>query len=181
MTRITNLGRKRTHVEATFDYNEIDLEDPDAGPPAGGATDEPTADVANAEGGETINEGRSIDGPPPKKKRKRGPRKKAGVKVITGSADGGEDKGEVDGEGAEKKSSETPNKKGKGGKAKMRTIRGPPPIAVSRCFNFIQTPYRAQRSLGKTPSQANSRAECQHYLLRLPRGGPRRTGLPQNC
>jgi len=25
MTRITNLGRKRTHVEATFNYHEADL------------------------------------------------------------------------------------------------------------------------------------------------------------
>jgi len=178
MTRITNVGRKRTHVEATFNYNEADFGDSDADPSVGVA-DESKATIADAEGADTTKEDRDVDEQPPKKKRKRGPRKKAGAKVTTGSADGGE--GEERGEGAEKKLNDAPNKKGKKRKGNMRTIQGPSPLAISGCSNFTQTPTRTQRSLGKTTPQANSRAERQHHLFRLPRGGPRRTGLPQNC
>jgi len=127
MTRVTNVGRKRTHVEATFDYNDVDLEDPDADTLAGGVADESTAAIANDE----TNEDRSADGPPPKKKRKRGPRKKAGAKATTGGADGGEERGEVDGEGVERKSSEVSDKKGKKRNAKIRTVRGSSPVGIS--------------------------------------------------
>ena len=128
MTRITNFGRKRTHVEATFDYNEAGLEDsdPESKSP-GGSAGESTAVVANAEGVETTEDSRGVDGQPPKKKRKRGPRKKAGTKVTTGTADGGE--GEVDREVAGKKSNETSKQKGKKSKGKLSTLQGSPPLA----------------------------------------------------
>ena len=134
MTRITNVGRKRTHVEATFNYNEVDLEDPDADPSAGGVADGSTAAIPNFED-ETTNEGRGADGPPLKKKRKRGPRKKAGAKATTGSADGGEERGEVDGEGAERKSTEASDKKGKKRKARTLTVRGSSLIPISPSYN----------------------------------------------
>jgi len=181
MTRITNVGRKRAHVEPTFDYNEVDLEDPSADPLTGGVTGETAADVANAQGGETTNEDRDADGSPPKKKRKRGPRKKAGAKATIGSADGDEERGDADGEGAENKSNEASDSKGKKRKAKMRTVRGPSPVAIPPCSNFTNTPSRTQRSLGKTTPQANSRAERQHHLFCLSRYRPRRTGLSKNC
>jgi len=140
MTRITNLGRKRTHVEATFSYNEVDLGNSDPDSSVGGVAYESTAAIANAEGGETTIEDRGADGPPPKKRRKRGPRKKAGAKATTGSGDGGEERGEVDEEGAERKSSEASDKKGKKRKGKIRTVRGPFLTAISPCSNFTQTP-----------------------------------------
>ena len=127
MTRITNFGRKRTHVEATFNYNEADLEDSDAELSLGGAADESTAVVINAEGTETKEDGCDPSGQPPKKKRKRGPRKKAGTKLMTGTANGSEG-GEVDGEGVERKSNEASKQKGKKSKAKPNTLKGSPPL-----------------------------------------------------
>ena len=130
MTRITNFGRKRTHVEATFSHNETDLEGPDAESQQGEAADKSTVAVTNIEGVDTTEDGRDSNGQPPKKKRKRGPRKKAGAKVTTGIIDGGEsgEGGAVDGEGGEKKSNGTPSKKGKKGKVKSRNLQGSSPL-----------------------------------------------------
>ena len=170
MTRITNFARKRTHVEATFNYNEADLEDSDAESIMGGAADESATAVANTEIVEIAEDGRGADGQPPKKKRKRGPRKKAGTKVTTGTTDGGE--GGEKGEGEE--SNDTSKKKGKKNKTKLRTIQGSPPLAASAHSKFTQSSSRAQRSFRKTTAQANSRAERRHHLFRLSREGPRR-------
>jgi len=179
MTRITNFGRKRTHVEATFNYNEADSEDSNTESSLEGAAGEFTAVVTNAGGIDTTGDGRDVDGQPPKKKRKRGPRKKAGAKVMTGTTDGGEG-GELDGEGVEEKSIETSKPKGKKSKAKLRSLKGSPPLVTFSYLNFTQTPSRTQRSLGKTTPQANNRAERKYHLFRLSREGSRRTGLPQN-
>lgn len=129
MTRITNVGRKRSYVEATFNYNEAGLEVPDEEPLLGGSAGESTAAVTNTEGIETTEDGRGVNGQPPKKKRKRGPRKKAGTKVAIGIADGGEggEEGEVDGDGVEKKSNETLKQKGNKNKGKSRALQGSPP------------------------------------------------------
>ena len=177
MTRITNFGRKRTHVEATFSYNEGDLEDPDVEPSLEVSDDKPVTAVTNSEGVETTEDGRGVDGQPPKKKRKRGPRKKAGAKVTTEATDGGErgEKEALEGEGAER------NSKGKRGKAKSRSLQGPSPLTTSACFKFTRAPSRTQRNFRKTAPQASSRAKCQHHLFRLSREGPRRTGVSQNC
>lgn len=176
MTRITNFGRKRSHVEATFSYNEAGLEDPDEGGPAGESA------VTNTEGIEATEDGRGANEQPPKKKRKRGPRKKAGTKVAIGTADGGEggEEGEVDGDGVEKRSNEAPKQKGNKNKGKSRALQGSPPSTTPAYPEFTLTPSRAQRSFGKTASQASSRTERQHYLFRLSREGSRRTGLPKN-
>jgi len=121
MTRITNLGRKRTHVEATFNYHEADL-----GSDAGlveDAVDESVA-VADIKGVETAEDGCGADGQPPKKKRKRGPRKKAGVKAANGTCGEGEgEEGVANEEGVGKDSKKSSEKKGKGGKAKSRTLQ----------------------------------------------------------
>ena len=117
-----NFGRKRTHVEATFDYNEAYLEDSDAESLLEGSAGQSTAAATNAGGVETTEDGRGVNGQPPKKKRKGGPRKKAGTKVTTGTADGGEggEIGEIDGEGV--KSNETSKQKGKKSKGKSRIL-----------------------------------------------------------
>ena len=168
MTRITNLARKRTHVEATFNYNdEADSEDSDTESIMGRAADESTA-VPNAEIVEIAEDGRGADGQPPKKKRKRGPRKKAGTKVTTDGGEGGE-KGEGE------KLNDTSKKKGKKNKTKLRTIQGSSLLAASARSKFAQSSSRAQRSFRKTTAQANSRAERRHHLFRLSREGPRRT------
>jgi len=182
MTRVTNFGRKRTHVEATFDYNKADLEDSDAESLPEGSAGQSTAAATNAEGVETTEDNRGVNGQPPKKKRKRGPRKKAGTKVTTGTADGGEggEKGEIDGEGMEKKSNESSKQKGKKSKGKPRTLQGSPPLLTPTYSKFTQAPSRAQRSFGKTTPQTSSRTARQHYLLCLSRERSRRTGLPQN-
>lgn len=129
MTRITDLGRKRTHVEATFNYNEPDPEDSDAELSLGGAADGSTTVVMDTQVG-TTGDGSGADGQPPKKKRKRGPRRKAGAKVTTATADGdeGREKGEVDGEGAGTESKKAPKPKGKNSKGKFKTLKGSPPL-----------------------------------------------------
>ena len=142
MTRITNLGRKRTHVEATFNYNEADLEDSDAELSPEAAADESTIAVTNAESIETTEDRYGTDGQPPKKKRRRGPRRKAGAKATAGTADGGDggEKGGVDGEGAERESNETSKQKGKKTKAKQSTLKGSSPLVTSTGSNFTQSP-----------------------------------------
>ena len=72
MTRITNFGRKRTHVEAISDCNKAYLEDFDA---ESLLEDSATAAVTNAEGTETAEDGRGVNEQPPKEKRKRGTEK----------------------------------------------------------------------------------------------------------
>jgi hypothetical protein len=162
MTRITNFGRKRTHIEATFNYNKAGLEDSDAESAPRGSAGEFTAAATNAEGVENTEDSRDLNGQPPKKKRKRGPRKKAGTKVTTGTADGGEsgERGEVGGEGTGNKSNETSRQKAKKGKGKLGTLQGSPPLATPAHSKFTRTPSRTQRSFRKTAPQANSRAEC---------------------
>ena len=151
MTRITNFGRKRTHVEATFDYNEADLKDPNAESSLGGSVDESPVAITNAEGIETTEDGHGADGQPPKRKRKRGPRKKAGTKVTTGTADGGEggEKGEGDGEGVGKKSNETSKQKGKRGKGKSRTLQGLPPLPTPRVLKVYPNSLQSAKKLQK--------------------------------
>ena len=151
MTRITNLGRKRTHVEATFNYHEADL-DSDAGPLAGDAADESVA-VANIKGVETAEDDRGADGQPPKKKRKRGPRKKAGVKAANGTCGEGRggEKGDANEEGAGKNSKKSSEKKGKKGKDKSRTLQGSSTFSTctfSRKFIriILQTAKKLQRN-----------------------------------
>ena len=147
MTRITNVGRKRTHVEATFNYSKGASEDPDTEPTLGETAGEPATVVANTEGMETTKDSRGADGQPPKKKRKRGPRKKAGAKVAAGSADGGEgeEKGEVDGEETGKKPHEASKKKGGKNKGKFRTLQGSVPLATPTCSKFTRTLQSAKR------------------------------------
>jgi hypothetical protein len=131
MTRITNFGRKRTHVEATFNYNEAGSEDSDTDRSQGGAVGEPTVVAVDAEGAEPTEvpeDSRGADGQPPKKKRKRGPRKKAGAKTATAAegGDGGEEVG-VDGpegEASGDKSKRTPGKKVQKNKSKLRSLQG---------------------------------------------------------
>lgn len=69
MTRVTNLGRKRSFVEASFNYNEDQL------------PDEPTPQPALEPGTPTGEEEK-----PPKKKRKRGKRPKSGDKAAVGDS-----------------------------------------------------------------------------------------------
>ena len=142
MTRITNFGRKRAHVEATFNYNEADFEGHDTESSLGGAADGSTTVIANAEG---------VDAQPPKKKRKRGPRKKAGTKVTTETADGGTS-GEtevVDVEGVGKRSGGASSRMGKKNKGKSRTLRGSSLFAISACSKFTRTPLQSARTLQK--------------------------------
>ena len=174
MTRITNLGRKRTHVEATFNYNESDSDDPHVGSSLGTVAEVSTVVVTNVEGAETAEDGGTGE-QPPKKKRKRGPRKKAGTKTTTSTAEEGEGK-----EGTDKKADRVSNKKSKKSTAKSRTLQGSSPLEISACTGFTQTPSRTQRGFGKTTSQTNSRAERQRHLFCLPREGPCCTGLSQN-
>ena len=98
VTRVTNLGRKQKHVEATFNYHEIGLEDSDAESLLESAIDGSTA-VTNSKGANFEEDGLDTDGQPPKKRR-RGTRKKADGKATTGTVDEGED-GNVNGEGME--------------------------------------------------------------------------------
>ncbi|KAF9793407.1 hypothetical protein BJ322DRAFT_1134429 [Thelephora terrestris] len=124
MTRITSLGRKRTHVEATFNYHEADP-DHDAGPSLEDAGDCSVA-VTNAKAVEVAEDGRGADGQPPKKKRKRGPRKKAGVKVANGTCGEGEEggeKGDINHEGAGKNTKEPSQKNGGKNKGKSRALQ----------------------------------------------------------
>lgn len=166
MTRVTNLGRKRTHVEATFNYNEADLVDADAESSRVGATDQSAAVVTDTEGVEIIGDGSGADGQPPKKKRKRGPRKKAGAKVAAGAGHdgggggGGGSGGGEKGEGEGKNSSDSLVQRGKKKKAKPRTPLGSPLLATSpHSPEFIPAPFRTQRSFGRATSKANSRAK----------------------
>ena len=125
MTRITNFGRKRTHVEATFNYNEADSDDSNAESPPGGAVDESAASAVNFEGVYIAQDDRSSNGQPPKKKRKRGPRKKAGVKAETGTAnDGEEEKEETVSGGGEKDSNTTSRGKSKKSASKVKARQG---------------------------------------------------------
>lgn len=151
MTRITNLGRKRTHVEATFNYHEADL-DPDAGPLVGDAADQSVAG-ANVKGVETAEDDRGADGQPPKKKRKRGPRKKAGVKAANGTCGEGEggEKGDADEKEAGKNSKKSSEKNSKRGKAKSRTLQGSSTISTSTFSRkliriILQTAKKLQRN-----------------------------------
>jgi zinc finger CCHC domain-containing protein 9 len=134
MTRITNFGRKRTHVEATFNYNEADLEDSDADSSLENAAGESTAVTPNAEGvepTETPEDDRGVDDQPPKKKRKRGPRRKAGAKTAaTAEGDEGGKKVEVDGAEGEvsgNKSKSASGKKAKHNKSRLSNLQGSPP------------------------------------------------------
>jgi hypothetical protein len=122
MTRITNFGRKRTHVEATFNYSKADLEDSDAELLLGQAADESTTNVTDTKGAEITGDGHGADGQPPKKKRKRGPRKKARAKEVAGTGDNGEggEKGEGDGKDSNGSSEQRVKKK----KSKLRTLQG---------------------------------------------------------
>jgi len=151
MTRITSFGRKRSHVEATFNYNEAGLEDPDEESSLGGPAGESTAAVTSAEGIETTEDGRGANGQPPKKKRKRGPRKKAGTKVAIGTADGGEggEEGEVDGDGVGKKSDETPKQKGQRAKGKLRALQGSPPPRNSHILRVHPNSTQSAEKLRK--------------------------------
>lgn len=153
MTRITNFGRKRTHVEATFNYNEAEPGDSDAVLPLGEATGGSVAVVKDTEA-EAIGDGHSADGQPPKKKRKRGPRRKAGAKVTTPTADGndGGEKGEVDGEGAGAMSKKAPKPKGKKSKGGFKTLKGSPPLAVPTHSRFTQ-PLQGARKLRKNDAR----------------------------
>ena len=150
MTRITNFGRKRTHVKATFNYNEPDLEGCDAGLSLGVAADGCATAVMDTEVG-TTGEDRGADGQPPKKKRKRGPRKKAGAKVTvaTGDGDEGGEKGEVDGEGARTESKKAPKPKGKKSKGKFKTLKGSSPLRPSHIQSY-PIPLQSARKLRKT-------------------------------
>lgn len=132
MTRVTSLGRKRKHVEANFNYQETELEDTDAGPLLEGEIDEPTA-VTDVKGANFEEDGRSTDGQPAKKKRKRGPRKKAGGKMTTGTVDEGGD-GDVNGEGMENDSKGASERRGKKRNPKSKTLRGRHPFATSTYF-----------------------------------------------
>jgi len=152
MTRITNFGRKRSHVEATFNYNEAELEDPDEGPSLGSPAGESTAAATNIEGVETTEDGRGANGQPPKKKRKRGPRKKAGTKVAIGTTDGGEggEEGEVNGDGVEKKSNSAPKQKGKKSEGKFKALQGSSPPTTLRVprvhFNSLQSAEKPRKN-----------------------------------
>lgn len=133
MTRVTDFGRKRAHVEATFNYNEADLDV-----------------VTSTQGVEIAGDVPGADGQPPKKKRKRGPRKKAGTDVAAGAGDDGEsgEKGEVEGEGEGK------NVNGGGGKkrkAKSRTLQGSFLLIISlRSQKFIPTPPQNAKKFRKS-------------------------------
>ena len=121
MTRTTNFGRKRKYVEATFNYNEADSDDSNAESPPGGVVDESVASAVNFEGVDD----RGSSGQPLKKKRKRGPRKKAGVKAETGTADDGEEeKEEMAGGGGEKDSNTTSRGKSKKTTSKFKARQG---------------------------------------------------------
>ena len=151
MTRITNFGRKRTHVEATFNYLEADL-DSGAGPSVGDAADQSIV-VANIKGVETAGDERGADEQPPKKKRKRGPRKKAGVKAANGTSgeDEGGGKGDASEEEAGTNSKETSEKKGKRSKAKSRTLQGS--STLSTCTfsrKFIQITLQTAKKLRRS-------------------------------
>lgn len=179
MTRVTNFGRKRTHVEATFNYNDPGLQESDAEPPAlEGAADEPSATVT------TTADTRTADGQPVKKKRKRGPRKKAATEAAAGARDGGGGK-DQEGEDVEregKNSIGNPGRKGKNKRAKSRTIQGSCPLTThSTSQKFISTPSRTQRSLRNATSEEKSRSKRQHHMFRLSREGACRPGLPQDC
>ena len=138
MTRVTNFGRKRTHVEATFNYNE----DPDVDLSLEGSAD---IAVTNAEKVETAEEGCGASGQPPKKKRKRGPRKKAGAKATTSTVEGGKN-----GEGTEKKSNETSNKMGRKSKMKSRTLQGVPPLQpVAHAPDSLELPLERKEASEK--------------------------------
>ena len=141
MTRITNFGRKRTHVEATFNYNEDKPEDSDAALPLGETAVGSVAAVMDTEV-ETTGDGHGADGQPPKKKRKRGPRRKAGAKVTTTTADGndGGERGEVDGEGAGTDSKKAPKPKGKKSKGGFKTLKGSPPLTAPAYSKLTQFP-----------------------------------------
>ena len=151
MTRVTNFCRKRTHVEATFNYNEADLEDSDAESSPGGEADQPSAVVTDSKGAETTGDGPGDDGQPPKKKRKRGPRKKAGTKVAAGVNENGEggEKEEVDGEGEGKKSNGSSEKRGKKGKGKLKSRQGSSPCNL----------FRVQKVHSKFPPERKDASE----------------------
>ena len=145
MTRVTNLGRKRTHVEATFNYNEADLGDSDVVSSVVRDIGESSTAPANTEGTEAAEDGHGADGQPPKKKRKRGPRKNAATKAAARIADGDEGGGE----GAERKLKETPNKSGKKGKGKSRTLQGPFYLSNPHMFPVHGFPDRREASDGR--------------------------------
>ena len=145
MTRITDFGRKRTHVEATFNYNEADPEDCDVRSSSVGVADDESATVVTgAEGVEITGDGPDADGRPPKKKRKRGPRKKARAKVEAGTDENGE--GGEKGEGEVKGLSGGLDQKGsKKRKAKSRTIQGSSSLHTPRS-TFQPRPDRKEAS-----------------------------------
>jgi len=102
------------------------LEDSDAEPSLEVAADQTTAAfTTNSEGVEITEGDRGTDKQPPKKKRKRGPRKKASGKATAGAADEGEggERGEADSKEAGNKPSGPSNKKGKKGKGKSTTLQ----------------------------------------------------------
>ena len=165
MTRITNFGRKRTHVEATFNYNEAGSEDSDTDRSRGGAAGEPTevvtVDAEGAEPTEVPEGGRGVDGQPPKKKRKRGPRKKAGAKTAT-AAKGGDGGEEVvvdgaEGEASGDKSKRIPGKKAQKSKSKLRSLQGSSPshLPHTRTHSPPQNEKKLQKSdnTGESPNE----------------------------
>jgi hypothetical protein len=161
MTRITNFGRKRTHVEATFNYNEAGSEDSDADRSQGGAAGEPTVvavDVEGAEPTEVPEDCRGVDGQPPKKKRKRGPRKKAGAKTAT-TAEGGDGGEEVVVDGAEGKAPEdkfkhAPGKKAQKSKSKLRSLQGSSPSHLPH--TQTHSPPQNEKKLQKSDNKGES-------------------------
>ena len=137
MTRITNFGRKRTHVEASFNYNQAELGDTDAESPQCGAGDKPDA-ITNEEDAGTAREGCGVDGEPPKKRRKRGPRKKVDAKAVTVTAD--KDGDEVDEEGAGRHSNEAVGREKKKEEPRTRSSKGPSPQPSHACHSSSEFP-----------------------------------------
>ena len=161
MTRITNFGRKRTHVEATFNYNEADSEDSDAGcslEDTAGQSAVAAVHVEGVEPTEVPEDGRGVDGQPPKKKRKRGPRKKAGAKTAT-TAEGGEGGEEVAVDGAEgeasgDKSKRTPGKKAQKSKSKLRSLQGSSSSHLP--YTRTHSPHQNEKKLQKSDNTGES-------------------------
>jgi hypothetical protein len=96
MTRVTNIGRKRSYVEASFKYNEEDS--PKDPPQLTLQLDDPLEEEK-----------------PPKKKRKRGKKPKRDA-LVNGEDDQPLESGKLDG------STNSASKKSK--KAKFRSMRG---------------------------------------------------------